>query len=61
MGENFKARFLQVPREENEHTDHLAKADSAKHMAIDSKVFSITQYSPTIDEISVQEITTEGD
>ena len=61
VGENFEARFMQVLREENEHTDRLAKAASIKHMVVDNKVLSFTQYSPTINEISVQEIIAEGD
>ena len=61
VGENFEARFMQVLREENEHTNRLAKVVSTDHMAVDNKVLSFTQYSPIIDEISVQEIIAAGD
>ena len=33
---NLRAKFVQIPREENEHADQLAKAESAKHMIIPS-------------------------
>ena len=36
----FQAKFVQIPREENEQADHLAKAILAEHMLIPSKVFS---------------------
>ena len=37
---DLQAKFVQIPREENEHADHLAKAASAKHMIIPSQVLS---------------------
>ena len=33
---NLQVKFVQIPMEENEHTDHLAKAASAEHMPIPS-------------------------
>ena len=57
---NLQASFVQIPREENEHTDHLAKAASAKHMLIPSLVLSFVQISPLIDGISVQEISSKN-
>ena len=40
MNLNFVAKFVQVPREENEHTDHLAKATSVEHIIVGSQVLS---------------------
>ena len=33
---NLRVKFVQIPREENEHADRLAKAASAEHMLIPS-------------------------
>ena len=33
---NLQVKFVQIPMEENEHTDHLARAASAEHMPIPS-------------------------
>ena len=52
----LQAKFVQVPREENEQADYLAKAASAEHMLISSKVLSFVQLSPLIDDVNVQEI-----
>ena len=49
-------KFVQIPREENEHADYLAKAASTKHMLIPNQVLSFVQISPVINGISVQEI-----
>ena len=38
--QTFAIKFLQVPREENEHTNRLAKATSAEHIIVDRKVLS---------------------
>ena len=51
--------FVQIPREENEHADHLAKAAS-EHMLISSQVLSFIQISPLIDGINVHEISSEN-
>ena len=57
---NLQVKFVQILREENEHTNHLAKAASAKHMLISCQVLSFVQISPLIDGISVQEIGSEN-
>ena len=49
-------KYFQIPREQNENADCLAKAASAKHMLILSQVLSFVQISPLIDNLSVQEI-----
>ena len=36
----FQAKFVQIPKEENEQVDCLAKAASVEHMLIPSKVLS---------------------
>ena len=33
---DLQVKFVQVPREENEHADHLVKAALAEHMLIPS-------------------------
>ena len=58
---DLQAKFFQIPREENEHTDHLSKAASAEHMLIPNQVLSFIQISPLIDSINVQEIGSEND
>ena len=35
----LQAKFVQIPREENEKADRLAKATSAKHMLIPVRYF----------------------
>ena len=54
----MKAKFVQIPKEENEKANCLAKAASAEHMLIPilSKVLSFVQLSPLIDDVDVQEI-----
>ena len=37
---DLQAKKFQIPREENEHVDHLAKATSAEQMIIPSQVLS---------------------
>ena len=51
-----QAKFFQVPKEENEKVDRLAKATLVEHMLIPSKVLSFVQLSPLIDDVDVQEI-----
>jgi len=53
---DLQVKFVQIPREENEYANHLAKAASAKHMLIPNQVLSFVQISPVINGISVQEI-----
>ena len=52
----FQTKFVQIPGEENEQADCLAKVASAKHMIISSKVLSFVQLLPLINGIGVQEI-----
>ena len=59
MSKGFSAKFVQVPREENEQADRLAKATSAEHMDVISQVLSFVQYSPAIDKVEVQMIPLE--
>ena len=37
---NLKVKFVQIPREENECADHLAKAASAEFMLVPEQVLS---------------------
>ena len=53
----LQIKFIQIPREENECVDRLAKAASAEYMLILDQVLSFIQISSLIDEVpSVQEI-----
>ena len=52
---NLQVKFVQIPREENEQADRLAKAALAEHMLNSSKVLSFVQLSPLIDGVGVQE------
>ena len=51
-----QAKIVQIPREENEQADSLAKAVLAKHMTILGNVLSFVQLSPLINFVDVQEI-----
>ena len=60
--EEVKGRIdgVQIPTEENECADHLAKAASAECMHVPDQVLSFVQNSPLTDEVtSVQEIGSE--
>ena len=46
---SLEVRFVQIPREENECVDHLAKATSAEFMIISKQVLSFVQISSLID------------
>ena len=50
---DLQVKIVQIPREENEHADCLAKATSVEHMLIPSQVLSFVQISLLIDGISV--------
>ena len=52
----FAVKFLQVLREENEHTDRLAKAASTEHIMVDRQVLSFIQQPPAIEELEIQMI-----
>ena len=57
---DLQVKFFQIPREKNKYADRLAKAASVEHMLIPSQVLSFIQISPLIDNISVQEISSEN-
>ena len=57
---SLEVRFVQIPREENECADHLAKAASAEFMIVSKQVLSFVQISPLIDDgANVQDINFE--
>ena len=58
---DLQAKFVQIPREENEHADHIAKVALAEHMLIPNQVLSFVQISPLIDSIGVHEIGSKND
>ena len=58
--DELQAKFIQIPRGENEQADRLTKAASAEHMLIPSKVLSFVQLSPLIDGVNMQEISSES-
>ena len=54
---NLQIRFIQIPREENECADRLAKAASAEYMLVPNQLLSFIQVSSLIDKgMNVQEI-----
>ena len=57
---DLQVKFIQIPREENEQADRLAKAALAEYMLIPSKVLSFVQVSPLINGVDVQEIDSES-
>ena len=58
--DDLQAKIIQIPREENEQADRLAKAASAEHMITHGNVLSFVQISPLIDLSNVQEIGSES-
>ena len=57
---SLEVKFVQIPREENECADRLAKAASAKFMIVSEQVLSFIQVSSLIDdEAIVQEVNSE--
>ena len=59
--DSLQIRFVQIPREENECADQLAKATSLEHMHVPNQVLSFIQLSLVIDEgTNVQEIGSES-
>ena len=54
--DDLEAKIIQIPRGENEHADHLAKAALAEYMIIPGNVLSFVQLSPLIDSSDMQEI-----
>ena len=57
---NLQVKFVQIPREQNEHADRLAKAALAEHMVIPGQVLSFVQMLSLINNTSVQEIGSEN-
>ena len=54
---SLEVRFVQIPREENEYANRLAKAASAKFMLVLEQVLSFVQGSSLIDDgMNVQEV-----
>ena len=47
---DLEVEFIQIPREENEWADHLAKATSAEFMLVPKQVLSFVQISSLIDD-----------
>ena len=45
---SLQIKFVQIPREENECADRLAKAASAERMLVPNQVLSFVQTSPLI-------------
>ena len=56
----LQAKFFQIPREENEQADRLAKAALAEYMLLPGKVLSFVQILPLIDDAGVQEVNSES-
>lgn len=56
VGHDLDIRFVQVPREENVNTDHLAKVVSAEGMILDGRVLSFVQYALATNQIEVQAV-----
>ena len=57
---SLEVRFVQIPKEENECADRLAKAASVEFMIASEHVLSFVQISSLIDDgANVQEINSE--
>ena len=52
----LQAKFFQIPREENEQADRLAKVALAEYMLLTGKVLSFVQISPLIDDVDMREV-----
>ena len=50
---NLQVKFVQIPREENEHANQLAKVVSVEHMVIPRQVLFFVQMSSLINNTSV--------
>ena len=58
--DSLEVKFVQIPKEENECADHLAKAASAEFMNAPEQVLSFVQTSSLIDDgKQIQEIDVE--
>ena len=58
--EDLQAKFVQIPREENEQANNFAKTVSTEHMLSPSKVLSFVQLSLLINGVSVQDVGPES-
>ena len=58
--DDLEAKIIQIPREENEHANCLAKTASAENMITPDNVLSFVQLSPLIDSGNMQEIGSES-
>ena len=47
---NLKVKYIQIPKEENECANHLAKVASAEFMLVPEQVLSFVQVSSLIDD-----------
>ena len=57
---DLEVKFIQIPREENECADHLAKAASAEFMLVPKQVLSFIQVSSLINNgTNMQEVDSE--
>ena len=58
---SLQIKFVQIPREENECADRLAKAALAERMLVPNQVLSFIQTSPLIDSgTNVQKVNSES-
>ena len=58
---SLKVRFVQIPKEENEYADCLAKAASTEFMLVPEQVLSFVQVSLLIDDgTNMQEVDSES-
>ena len=58
---SLKVRFVQIPKEENEYADCLAKAASIEFMLVLEQVLSFVQVSLLIDDgMNMQEVDSES-
>ena len=53
-------KFIQIPREDNDHANRLAKVALIEHMLTSSQVLSFVQILTLIDSISVHEINSKN-
>ena len=53
MSEEFLAKFVRIPREENKQVDHFAKVASVEYTDVTSYVLFFIQYSLAINKVEV--------
>ena len=58
--DDLQAKIVQIPKEENEQANHLAKATLAKHMTTPNNVLSFVQFSPLIGYVDMPKINSEN-